>query len=160
ISRFALPSPSGRSPAVDSKPFCSLRLELSSSGCESRSMPLLPCWIGVFLRPRPSTLHTHWPLEPLDGLPAVVHLFNRLQRAFPDAAGEILGAVGHAGGPNSRIAETLQPYGVESHLSTLGSQPQALAELCKRLSGRAQSLVLYPDHSIFPDCVLSRELLT
>jgi glycosyltransferase involved in cell wall biosynthesis len=123
-------------------------------------MDLLRSWIGIFLRPRPSTLHTHWPLEPLDGLPAVVHLFARLRKAFPDTATVTLGVVGYGGEPNSRIADTLRPFEVESYLSSLGAPPQVLAELCKSLAGRAQQIVLYPDNSVFPDCLLSREIMS
>src|SRR5947207_4519163 len=124
------------------------------------SMDLTRHWIGVFLRPRSSTIHTHWPLEPLDGLPVVGRLFARLRRAFPDTSTVTLGVTGHAGGPNSQIAEALRPYEVDSHLSTLGSPIKILAELCKRLSGRAQNIVLYPDDSVFPDCILCRELMS
>jgi glycosyltransferase involved in cell wall biosynthesis len=113
-------------------------------------------WIGIFLRPRSSSIHTHWPLEPLDGRPAVTHLFARLKRAFADASTVVLGVAGHAGGPNAQIAEALRPYEVESHLSSLGSPIEILAEL----SGRARNIVLYPDTSVFPDCILSREMMS
>ena len=49
---------------------------------------------------------------------------------------------------------------MESHLSSLGSPIQILAELCNRLSGRAGNIVLYPDASVFPDCLLSREMMS
>lgn len=123
-------------------------------------MDLFRSWIGVFLRPRPSTLHTHWPLEPLDGLPTVAHLFTRLRKAFPDTAAVTLGVVGYGGEPNSRIADTLRPYQVESHLSSLGTPPQVLAELSRSFSGRVQHIALYPDTSVFPDCLLSREIMS
>jgi glycosyltransferase involved in cell wall biosynthesis len=123
-------------------------------------MDSLRCWIGIFLRPRPATLHTHWPLEPLDGLPTVLHLFARLRKAFPNTAAVRLGVVGYIGGPNLQIADTLRPCQVESHLSALGSQPQVLAELCSALAGRVEHIALYPDTSVFPDCVLSREIIS
>src|SRR5215813_3764264 len=123
-------------------------------------MEVVRYWMGIFLRPRPSTLHTHWPLEPLGGLPAVVHLFTRLRKAFPDTGAVTLGVAGYVGGPNSRIADVLRPYQLESHLSSLGSPPQALAELCNTLSGRAQHIALYPDTAVFPDCLLSREMMS
>src|SRR5947209_8650039 len=124
------------------------------------SMDLTHYWVGIFLRPRSSTIHTHWPLEPLDGLPVVARLFGRLRRAFPDTSTVILGVTGHAGDPNSRIAEALRPYDVESHLSGLGSPIKILAELCSQLSGRVRNLALYPDDSVFPDCILCRELMS
>src|SRR6184192_1097970 len=123
------------------------------------SMDLVRCWVGAFLRPRPSSVHTHWPLEPLDGLPTIAHLFARLRKAFPDTSTVMLGVVGYGDSHNSRIVETLGRYEAESHLSSLGSPPQVLAELCKRLAGRAQHIVLYPDTSVFPDCILCRELM-
>src|SRR5438552_17716299 len=90
------------------------------------SMDLVRRWIGIFLRPRPSTMYTHWPLEPLDGLPVVAHLFVRLRKAFPDSSTISLGVVGYAGDVNSRIADALRPYEVESYLSTSGIPPQVL----------------------------------
>src|SRR5262245_25444499 len=123
-------------------------------------MDLARYWIGIFLRPRSAAIHTHWPLQPLDGLPVVARLFGRLRRAFPDTSTVTLGVTGHAGGPNSQIAKALQPYGVEPSLSSLGSPITILAELCNRLSGRVRSIVLYPDDSVFPDCTLCRELMS
>src|SRR6266852_3806581 len=124
------------------------------------SMDSVRYWIGIFLRPRSSAIYTHWPLEPLDGIPVVARLFARLRRGFPDTSTVTLGVAGHAGGPNSQIAIVLRPYDVESYLSDLGSPIKILAELCHRLSGRARNIVLYPDDSVFPDCVLCRELMS
>jgi L-malate glycosyltransferase len=113
--------------------------------------------IVIYIEPKVASELTIRCLDHINGSPVIKHLFDRLQRCM---RGEIFRhfIAYHNDTISKRLNEIFQGAEVELFKSDGSDILTVLRELCEKRP-QLETILIFPEHSIFPDCVLTQKIL-
>jgi glycosyltransferase involved in cell wall biosynthesis len=113
--------------------------------------------VVIYIYPKVKSNWSNWCLEPIRGKPVLTHLLNRLQKGLPVGDFQFF-ILSHEEGMPEQLLEISKDTGVPLFVSKSTGRLRALTDLIKG-KGLSNTLLLFPETAIFPDCRLTIQML-
>jgi len=111
----------------------------------------------IYVGPKPTSNYSLWLLEPLQGVPVLVHLLKRLHTGLPIGDFEYH-VVCHEGVMSDKLPDVSKAGDARLFVSKAPSRLEALVQFAEA-NAHLNTLLIFDENSIFPDCLLTFKAL-